>query len=59
MRLKLENEIFKFATRIQSVQLSNNYKFFSADIQQPSKFTNGVTKIPKTCHLYNFNEDYD
>jgi len=51
--------MFKFTTHIQSVQQSNNYKFSSADDQQPSKFATRVTKIPKTGHLYNFSEDYD
>jgi len=51
--------MFKFTTHIQSVQQSNNYKFSSADVQQPSKFDTGVTKIPKTGHLNNYNEDYD
>jgi len=57
--LKLENEMFKLTTHIQSVQQSNNYKFSSADVQQPSKFVTGVNKIPESGHLYNFNDDYD
>jgi len=51
--------MFKFTTHMQSVQQSNNYKFFSADALQPSKFATGVTKIPKTGHLYNFSEGFD
>lgn len=46
--------MFKFTTHTQSVQQSNNYKFSSADVH-----ATGVTKIPKTGHLYNYNEEYD